>query len=79
MWLRIGSWGGVLLIQRQIVVHKCGECLGYLCEWRFMGWGGALVLGSWFCLTDSRFISDTEDITHRNIKTNVIIPKELIL
>jgi hypothetical protein len=30
-------------------------------------------------LTNSRFISDTQVVTHRKIKTNVVIPKELIL
>jgi len=30
-------------------------------------------------LTNIHFISDTKDITHRKIKTNVVIPKELIL
>ena len=30
-------------------------------------------------LTNSRFISNTQDVTYRKIKTNVVIPKERIL
>ena len=30
-------------------------------------------------LTNGRFLSGTQDISHRKIKTDVVVPKELIL